>query len=301
MALFLMGCHDYSVVKQSFIETFNQPARNEGIDVLWVIDDSATMYEEQDLLISSADAFIGFVSNAGVDFRLALVTTDMVLEPGVLQGPVMDVGTEDLVEVFNDQIQAMSTGSRDERGMAAALVAADPAVSNTFARKDADLELIIFSDEDDHSEVGVDDFLDQLEDQREGKVKVHAVVGDPPEGCVSASAAADAGTKYLKAQQKTEGLRESICTNDYGAMLGRVALDVVGLQTTYALSKVPEVKTIEVVVNGTMIHERLEDGWSYYAGDNTLRFHGYAVPRPGAIIEVTYSEWFGPLQEDTGL
>ena len=66
------------MVKQSFIESFNQPARNEGIDVLWVIDDSATMYEEQDLLTSSADAFIGFVSNSGVDFRLALVTTDSV-------------------------------------------------------------------------------------------------------------------------------------------------------------------------------------------------------------------------------
>jgi hypothetical protein len=76
---------------------------------------------------------------------------------------------------------------------------------------------------------------------------------------------------------------------------------VVGLQTTFGLSKVPEVKTIQVWVNSTTIHRRDRDGWSYYPGDNTLRFDGYAVPRPGDVIEVTYTEWFGPLQEDTGL
>ena len=147
----------------------------------------------------------------------------------------------------------------------------------------------------------VSSFLETLGDQRKGNVKVHAVVGDPPQGCVSAQAAADAGTKYLQAQNKTLGRRESICTEDYGAMLARVALDVVGLETTFALSKVPDVGSIVVWVDGITIHKRSQDGWSYYPGDNTLRFDGYAVPRPGSLIEVTYTEWFGPLQEDTGL
>ena len=300
LAVLGAGCHDYSVVKQSFVETFNQPERDEGIDVLWVIDDSATMYEEQDLLIAGADAFIGFVSNAGVDFNLALVSTDMDLAPGVLKGDVMTQDTPDLVDVFNGQVSTEMAGSRDERGFDAAVIASEPGRVDGFARSDADLELVFFSDEDDHSSMDTDAFLSELEDQRKGDVKIHAVVGDPPLGCVSAQAAADAGTKYLQAQNKTDGRRESICTEDYGSMLARVALDVVGLQTTFALSKVPEVKTIEVWVEGISIHERAKDGWTYYAGDNTLRFDGYAVPRPGSIIEVTYTEWFGPLQEDTG-
>lgn len=295
------GCHDYSVSKQSFIETFTQRDRKEGIDVLWVIDDSATMYEEQDLLIASADAFIGFVANSGVDFQLGVVSTDMDRSPGVLRGDVMTQDTSDLVDVFNDQIESSSAGSRDERGFDAAMAAADPDRADGFARKTADLEVVVFSDEDDHSTIEPDDFLKTLRDQRKGDVKVHAVVGDPPAGCVSALAAADAGTKYLKAQNKTDGRRESICVEDYGDMLARVALDVVGLDTIFALSKVPEVKTIQVWVDGVIVHERKEDGWSYYAGDNTLRFDGYAVPRPGGLIEVTYTEWFGPLQEDTGL
>ena len=65
---------------------------------------------------------------------------------------------------------------------------------------------MVFSDEDDHSSVAVSDVLGELEDQRDGaSVKVHAVVGDPPAGCVSALAAADVGTRYLEAQAITEG------------------------------------------------------------------------------------------------
>jgi len=300
LGLLATGCHDYSVTKQSFIETFVQPEREEGIDVLWIIDDSATMYEEQDLLVDSADAFIGFVANAGIDFRLAVVSTDMDLAPGALRGEAMDEDTPDLVDAFNEQVASVIAGSRDERGFDAAVIAADPDKADGFSRADADLEVVVFSDEDDHSTMDANDFLASLGEQRSGEVKVHAVVGDPPSGCVSAKAAADAGTKYLQAQNKTEGRRESICTEDYGDMLARVALDVVGLDTVFALSKVPDVATIQVWVDRIVIHHRTNDGWSYYAGDNTLRFDGYAVPRPGALIEVTYTEWFGPLQEDTG-
>jgi len=301
LGLLSFACHDYSVNKQSFIETFRQADREEGIDVLWVIDDSATMYEEQDLLVGSADAFIGFVANSGVDYRLGIVSTDMDQEPGRLRGAAMDHDTADLVDVFNEQVKQPIAGSRDERGFDAAVIAADPASEEGFARAGADLELVVFSDEDDHSGLEGDAFLAELRSQRRGSVKVHAVVGDPPAGCVSAMAAADAGTKYLKVQNKTQGRRESICTEDYGDMLARVALDVVGLETIFALSKVPQVSSIQVWVDGIVIHHRVQDGWSYYAGDNTLRFDGYAVPRPGALIETTYTEWFGLLQEDTGL
>jgi hypothetical protein len=301
MGLLSLACHDYSVNKRSFVETFRQAVREEGIDILWVIDDSATMYEEQDLLVGSADAFIGFVANSGVDYRLGVVSTDMDLDPGSLRGIAMDGDTPNLVDVFNAQVSSTAAGSRDERGFDAAVIAADPAAPEGFSRADADLELIIFSDEDDHSGMEGDAFLSTLRDQRRGSVKVHAVVGDPPAGCVSSLAAADAGTKYLKVQNKTQGRRESICTEDYGDMLARVALDVVGLETVFALSKVPQVSSIQVWVDGIVIHHRPQDGWSYYAGDNTLRFNGYAVPRPGALIETTYTEWFGLLQEDTGL
>lgn len=298
--LMMLGCSDYQVVESSFVESFFQPDRGEGIDILWVVDNSATMYEEHDLLMDSADAFIGFVSNSSVDFRLGVISTDMEDDAGELNGTVLDVGSEDMVDSFIDQIEMQVAGSRNEKGFEAALIGADPDRNPDFARKGADLELVVFSDEDDQSTVDVATFLDTLENQRpNAKVKVHAVVGDPPEGCVSALAAADVGTRYLEAQAATQGRRESICTLDYGAMLARVALDVIGLQTSFALSKVPNVSTIELTVDGIAPHQRRRDGWWYDPGSNTIEFDGFAVPPPGSQIDVTYTEWFGPLQEQS--
>ena len=298
--LMALGCSDYQVVESSFVESFFQPDRGEGIDILWVVDNSATMYEEHDLLMDSADAFIGFVSNSSVDFRLGVISTDMDDDRGRLNGSVLDVGSSDMVDTFIDQIEMQIAGSRNEQGFAAALIGADPERNPDFARAGADLELVVFSDEDDQSSMDVATFVDTLETQRpSAQVKVHAVVGDPPAGCVSALAAADVGTRYLEAQAATLGRRESICTLDYGAMLARVALDVIGLQTSFALSKVPAVPTIVLTVDGIEPHQRRRDGWWYDPGTNTIEFDGFAVPPPGSQIDVTYTEWVGPLQDES--
>ena len=304
LVLLSVGCSDYQVVKQTFTESFRQTDRKEGIDILWVVDDSATMYEEQDLLIGSAESFIGFVANTNVDFRLAVVSTDYEDDAGRLQGGVLTPESSDMVDTFIGQIESERAGSRDERGFDSAILGADPGANPEFARPRADLEVVIFSDEDDHSSVDANAFLDTLKSHRQdSKVKVHAVVGDPPAGCVSALAAADVGTRYLQVQAATEGRRESICTMDYGSMLARVALDVIGLETSFVLQKVPEVPTIELLVDGLMVHQRERDGWSYNPGDNSIQFDGFAVPLPGSNVVVTYSEWYGPTydrEEDTG-
>ena len=296
--VFALGCSDYQVIGKTFAESFYQASREQGIDILWVVDDSATMYEEHDLLMSSADSFIAFVANSSVDFRLGVVSTDMELDPGLLRGPVLDIESADMVEHFVEQIGNERAGSRTERGFDAALVGADPARNPDFARAKADLELVIFSDEDDQSDLPVDTFVSELQDLRPAaEVKIHAVVGDPPAGCVSALAAADVGSRYLEAQKATDGRRESICTLDYGSMLARVALDVIGLDTTFALSKIPGPESIELLVDGIQVARREVDGWRYNPGDNTIIFDGFAVPKAGAVIEVRYSEWNGPLED----
>jgi hypothetical protein len=51
-------------------------------------------------------------------------------------------------------------------------------------------------------------------------------------------------------------------------------------------------------VDDVLVIERDRHGWRYEAGDNTIVFDGYAVPRPGAEIVVRYYEWVGPDLED---
>lgn len=61
------------------------------IDILWVIDNSNSMCEEQDALTANFETFIDGLSAINADFRLAVVTTDMSSNPGVFRsgpGPI---------------------------------------------------------------------------------------------------------------------------------------------------------------------------------------------------------------------
>ena len=211
--LVLIGCIDSSVSRIVQVDGFTQPAREGGVDVLWVVDDSASMYEERLQLELHAESFIGYLSSVPVDFNLGVTSTDMEGDvPGALLGEVLSDETADLTEAFVSQVTHDSDGSRDEMGFWAALLAADP--DSGFGRIEADLEVVFFTDEDDNSEVTVESLLEGLEADRPGtQVVVNAIVGDPPEGCASLLAAANAGEKYIAAQELSEGLRESICAH----------------------------------------------------------------------------------------
>jgi hypothetical protein len=297
----LTGCIDSSVSAIINKDSWTQPAREGGVDILWVVDDSASMYEERLQLELHAESFIGYLSAVPVDFSLAVTSTDMEVDvPGALLGAPLSEDTPDLTDAFVEQIVHESDGSRDEMGFWAAMIAADPDAG--WGRESADLEVVFFSDEDDSSEVTALQALEALDADRQNvKIAVNAIVGDPPEGCASLLAAANAGEKYIEAQELTEGLRESICALDYDAMLERIALQVLGLNTTFALSYIPSPESLEVRVDDVLVEERDRHGWRYEAGDNTIVFDGYAVPRPGAEIVVSYFQWVGPGLEDTAV
>lgn len=297
-----VGCIDYGVYRERIRDSFQQSARDAGVDILWVLDDSATMTEEQVLLVEEAGAFSALFGQLAIDFRLGLVTTDMEREDaGQLVAPYLSDETPALDEAFATLLSQPPDGSRDERGFPAAVAAADPA-TGSFGRAAADLEVVFLSDEDDHSGLTADQALRSLGDARPGAAVVaNAVVGDAPDGCFSPRAAADPGLAYLQAQAQSDGQRESICDADYGALLERLALVVLDLEDRFQLSRVPSVPTIEVDVDGALIHPRDQDGWRYDPGDNSIVFDGYAVPPPGAGVTVRYYEWLGLEEPDTGV
>ena len=293
------ACFDYQVNRRYITDSYVQPSRESGVDILWVVDDSASMFEEQDQLSLHADGFVSFLSMAPIDYRMGITTTDVSIEsPGVLVGELMTPETSDVAELFQEQM-ILEEGSRDEEGFSAALEALNPqGVNQDQFNTGSDLEVIFFSDEDDQSDMNVNTFIAELQALRASPVvSVNAVVGDPPLGCASLFGAADAGSKYQKAQEKTEGLRESICSLNYEAMLNRMAMKVLGLQDRIFLSSPPDLQTMEVRIDGALIHQRDRHGWSYDAGENSVIFDGYAVPYPGAEVVVRYAQWIGPPKE----
>ena len=101
MLIFLLGCSDYEVNRRVLRDSYVQPGRSSGVDILWVVDNSASMFEEQDQLISHATSFIGFLSLAPIDFQMGITTMDMNVERS-LYGDV----TSDLDLVFISSVIA---------------------------------------------------------------------------------------------------------------------------------------------------------------------------------------------------
>lgn len=293
---------DYAVTRSQQLDVWTQPERDGDVDILWVLDNSGSMSEEHDSLATHAEAFTGTLSAADLEFRLGLVNTDPA-DAGRLLGPVIDEASADPTGTFVSAVTGAGVrGDREEQGFAAAIAGADHGTTPDFARTDADLQVVIYSDEDDAGELAVDDFLDQLQGTRSARtVVVNTVVGDAPAGCASSVAAADPGLRYHEARLATEGVRESICTTDMDAVLQRLANSTIGLNASFGLSELPLLNTLEVMVDGVVIPRRDTDGWRYSGLDNSLVFDGWAIPRPGSKIQASYFDWTGGALPDTGV
>lgn len=89
-------------------------------------------------------------------------------------------------------------------------------------------------------------------------------------------------------------------TADFGAALGELGELLTNLLTSFPLQSVPVPGTLIVLVDGHRVDEstvvgtdkygidEYSDGWTYRATDNSVVFHGAAIPTYDAAVEVYY-------------
>jgi hypothetical protein len=86
LAMIATGCNDIPIgsLHESFSIKVNQNQKNKDavkVDFLWVIDNSSSMCQEQSSLATSFDDFINKINGfVNVDYRIAVVTTDLKSE-----------------------------------------------------------------------------------------------------------------------------------------------------------------------------------------------------------------------------
>ncbi|MBT4760540.1 MAG: hypothetical protein HOO06_02480 [Bdellovibrionaceae bacterium] len=162
----------------SYTKTFGD------IDILFVIDNSGSMYVEQSLMAARIQGFIGFLEEEGFNYNIAMTTTD-ISETGDSTNELQDgnfieftnaegvkTGTSVLTpetgdnvgyrsQIFENTIKRQETldceqsnfaedscPSFDERGIYAANLVLDRADSSFF-RQGAHLAIVFLSDEDE--------------------------------------------------------------------------------------------------------------------------------------------------------
>jgi hypothetical protein len=305
------------------VDAFEQKASAE-VDILWVVDNSASMIEEQTNLANNFGSFIDFINDSLIDYHIGVISTDMEEDPGggcanpghcgELQGTpkVIDRDTQpDPETAFAANVMVGTDGGGFEMGILAAHAAlTDPLVSGAnagFLREGASLAVIFVSDEDDNSYGAIDYFVRFFSSIKgvgnENNVIIAAIVGDSPDGCTGDGGTARAGEDYHSLVNELGGTSASICAEDFGTTLEQLGLTVAGLGRKYVLSREPDPGTVVVRVDedgdGPGVFEEIAEcapdcnnpvarNWRVELAEKAIYFVDY-VPPPEAYIEVEYS------------
>ncbi|MCB9726892.1 MAG: choice-of-anchor D domain-containing protein [Deltaproteobacteria bacterium] len=230
----------------------------EAVDMLFVIDDSGSMGEEQGNLASNFPKILEYALVSAVDFQIGITTTDVDEAGGALRG-TPEVITPSSASAFLASAAVGTAGSGVEQGLeAAALSLAGP--FGKYLRPRVPLVLLFISDEEDQSPSAVDEYLAAYRAAKGGiatLVTAHAIVGPSPDGCVSAVGNAEPGARYEQIAAATGGATASICSPDFSDALAGFAQGVLTPKFKFDLSSPAKSGTVKVSING----EPCPDGW----------------------------------------
>lgn len=312
------GCKsDRDLFAQEHTDTFPQ-APNNQVDILWVVDDSASMSEEQATLIAGFNSFTGQLEESGTEFQLGVISTSFdYTDPnrGVLKGdPPFLTNADDYVAEFAARATVGTEGSDKEKGLEAAVYALQPVMTleglggpnEGFVRPGAQLLVVFVSDEEDCSDHGVlegqpasacytdiaslppaTSFVQDLRDLKadDSLVQVGAIVGSEGSTCPEVYE----GTRYMTVAALMGGLIGDICQSDWANVLRELGLNATGIRTRFQLSYAAQPATIEVWVDETRVPEDPANGWTYDEPTWYVEFHGTSVPARGSLISVSYT------------
>jgi hypothetical protein len=298
VAVPLNGMSDPNAMVTDTFEQLPSPA-----DVLFVVDNSYSMMEEQAVLGQNLGTFLSFAQGQGIDYQIGVTTTDVYEQPtgqhGELVGAtrIITPATANKEQVFQSNVNVGIDGAPDEQGFEGAYLALSPAnlagPNAGFLRPGALLAVVIVSDEEDQS---VDpnntaqyravsfyqNFFQSLKPN--GGFVLSAVVGTTNPDCTSVNGNAYYGPRYITMAQATGGVVASICDPNWGQALAQIGVRSFGLKKSFQLSSQAVANTISVTLDGQPANA---GAWTYDVNTNTVNF---AVEPPSyTTIAISYS------------
>jgi hypothetical protein len=242
-----------------------------------VIDNSGSMGEEQSAVIQNAEIFMRkFKALAqGMNWRMGLLSTDVSQGPflGFDPNNRLDFNTLDPVQTFRTAVASLGTGGDGtERAF-------EPIMQSfrrypDFLRENAKLFLILVSDEEEQSNISVPGFVSYLTTLKKDLSNVVTFGIMNEQQCGSAFG----GTRYDEFLQATNGKLFSICSNNYGDLLGQIGSEIGRLLVTpkILLPQRPRLSSLKVFFRGQELQAGPEETggfWFYDYNENAIVFH----------------------------
>jgi hypothetical protein len=292
------------------------------MDVLFTIDNSCSMEDEQDALAAYFPQFMRYFDGSGLDYHVGVVSTDLdnSQHQGKLQGSdlagdgmatppeylYIDIDTPDPVSVFEDMATMGTDGTGNEKGLGAVYLALEEhreTFNAGFYREDASIHTVMISDEQDQTDSTIitkNEFIDwyiglkQETDERTFSSIVHT------EGT-------DRARDYIDVSETVGGIVWDITSGDWAEVLDRLGVQASGLKREYFLSQLPVPGTVVVEVhdpegNVLPFAEAVDDppteGWFYTPSRNSVTFVEY-MPEPLSKVVIRYTLLSSLEQQDT--
>jgi len=279
------------------VETFVQPALP-LVDILFTVDDSCSMADEQAALAMNFSSFISYANQANVDYRIAITTTDDFSSTGqgrfVTNGgsAVLERTTPNVQQAFALRVNVGTNGSGAEMPLATTLKAlTSPLITGTnsgFLRDDANLAIIIVTDAPDQSSQPIDYFTTRLPlvkgPRRIHQVSVSAIGPFTPAGPMCSIEGVDPG-RYQALVTRTNGVKSDICTSNWARDLEALGRSALGPRSSFFVRNPPDTQQpIDVQVNG----QSVSNAWNYDTNANAIVFQPAQAPGSGTTLTVTY-------------
>lgn len=314
VATFAAGCSEQKFGLGSESQEFGQKVTyNTEVDVLWVIDTSTSMDQHQDLMASQMGAFVNGLNETRLDYHMAVTTMDMGSSTAA-KGKFLSAAGEPLIltnrtpnltTILSQRVRAGASGSSVERGLEAMKASLSSPLAGTngynagFLRPKALFVVIFLSNEDDQSSGTASSFGAWLDTVRpplptgeRSWIANFMGVTSGDASCKTSqwdrSGYSEVGTKYVSLAEESGGSVEAICDADFRRALLNVKARILEVMTEYKLDRVPNLATLTIYVNGAVVPQNADNGWTYFAANNSVRFHGTAVPKPDATIKIDY-------------
>jgi len=276
---------------------------NAQVDILWVIDNSYSMQNIQNNVITNTGIFMQeFDKKGGIDWKMGLISTDIdeTAYLGLNTRSGFNHRSGSRVTTFTDAVRRLGlNGDTTERTFAPIMRHIGP--SNLFIRENAMFVIINVTDAyEQSSNVSADRFKDFLANTKGGdlaKVKFYGVYSAPDIGCRTGDTNWNYNSsKYKEVIDATGGTHFPACSSDFGQRLTRIAKEIISyLQSSkITLDKRPKPWTISISYKGKVLPGGPQDQggmWYYDFNDNAIVFYNLDfAPGTEEIVDITFDE-----------
>ncbi len=268
------------IAPNTIVEGWHQPDGPwEMSDILFYVDQSGSMSDDQGNLSANFDQFIATLDEYISDYQIMVSTKD----DGCHNGQIITPQTTDAASVFSSAVRGQG-GWYTEAGLTitrAALQGTGAGGCNDgFARDGAKVMPILVSDEPEQSRENWETMVEDIVTLAP-TASISAIAGDVPGGCRTASA----GYGYYESSVATGGLFLSICDTDWGSNLQDLAvLATAAPFEVFPLTGRP-VRVESIVVT---VDELRNLDWTWDEEGNAVVFPPELIPEPLSWVEISY-------------